>query len=246
MASGKDLAPTQSARVILAATACALLACACVETYDGNGVPAEETRSVSGFERVSARGALDVELSQAATFGVSVRIDANLISRIHTSVTDRTLIVQVDGGNLGKSLAGPHVLVALPTLRDVELNGSGHLAAASFDGDESVSVELSGSGAVSWSGTSRALDAVLNGAGDLSLAGSATSLDLHLSGSGELDASALTARGASIELDGSGDISATVDGRVDARVDGSGSVELSGNVIRGTWEVSGGGAVTGP
>ena len=201
---------------------------------------------MNGFERVSARGALDVELSQAAAFAVTVRIDANLISRIRTSVTDRTLIVEVDGGNLGKTLEGPHVLVALPILRDMELNGSGHLAAPNFEEEESMSVELSGSGDVSWSGTSSALDAVLNGSGALSLAGSARSLALHLAGSGELDASALTARGASIELDGSGSISATVDGRVDARVDGSGSVELSGNVIKGTWEASGGGVVTGP
>src|SRR5688500_2631176 len=106
-----------------------LVPCGCAETFDGNGVPAEQARSVSGFDRVSSRGALDVELSRADAFSLDVRIDANLIQRVSTRVSERTLIIKVDDGNLGDHLPGPHVVVSLPSLRHAELNGSGSLSA---------------------------------------------------------------------------------------------------------------------
>lgn len=225
-----------------------LLGSACVETFDGDGLPAEEDRSQAGFNRVSARGALNVEVTQAAAFAIRVNIDSNLIRRVSTSVSDTTLEIEVDGGNLGESLGGPHVLVSMPTLRDLELNGSGRLSAQGFDADEDedVSVELAGSGEVSWSGRAQALDAVLSGSGSLVLDGEAASIDLYLAGGGELDARSLSARRGTIELAGSGSITASVDGRVDATVSGTGEVELYGDVVRGTWEESGGGTISGP
>lgn len=217
---------------------CAWLACACVETYEGDGTPAQETRALTGFDRVLSRGVLDVTLTEADAFGLTVRIDANLLERVVTSVSDRTLIVEIDGGNLGEHLPGPHVSVSMPALADAELIGSGRLSAEGFSGDEPVAVELVGSGELGWSGEASDVEALLQGSGKVVLTGSTSSVDLQVGGSGELDARALTARSANIELDGTGLISATVDGRVDARATGGGKVELSGEVIEGIWEES--------
>jgi hypothetical protein len=215
----------------------------CVETYDGNGILAEEARAVSGFERVSVRGALDIELEQG-DFAVGVSIDQNLISRVSTRVDGRTLLVRFDGGNLGEHLPGPNVSVSLPVLRDVELNGSGRLVATGFEGEEPASVELSGSGDLSWSGSTDALDVVLNGSGNLTLSGEAEVAEYYLAGAGTLDARELTAQGANIEVEGSGSVRATVDGRVDASVNGSGTIELYGDVTRGTWTETQEGSIT--
>lgn len=217
----------------------------CVETYDGDGVLAEEARPERGFDRVSARGAFEVELTRGE-FAVGVHIDQNLLSRILTRVDDRTLIIRVDGGNLGTHLPGPNVTVRLPSLSDVELVGSGRLVASGFEDEASASVELTGSGAVSWSGSTDALDVVLNGSGTLDVQGEAKTADYFLAGAGNLDASELTAGGARIEVQGSGSIQATVDGRVDATVDGTGSIELYGDVTRGTWTETEEGSITEP
>jgi hypothetical protein len=223
---------------------CAWLTCACVETYDGNGTLAEETRAVTGFDRVLSRGVLDLTVTQADAFGLTVRIDSNLLERVVTSVSARTLVVEIDGGNLGGHLPGPHVIVSMPTLSDAELIGSGLLSIEGFSEDAPVSVELVGSGELTWSGDASDVEALLRGSGKLVLAGSTSSADLQVGGSGQLDARALTAQSASIDLDGPGIISATVDGRVDARAAGGGVVELYGDVIEGTWEESDGGTVT--
>ena len=129
---------------------------------------------------------------------------------------------------------------------DAELTGSGSLIATDFDADTDVSLELSGSGRLSWSGRAEALDALAAGSGELSLDGRAETAELLLRGSGTLDARDLTARGANIEVEGSGSISATVDGRVDARASGSGSIELFGDVSEGVWEEVGDSTITGP
>ena len=223
---------------------CAWLACACVDTYDGNGTPAQETRALSGFDRVLSRGVLDVAVTRADVFGLTVRIDSNLIERVVTSIDARTLVVQIEGGNLGEHLPGPHVLVSMPKLSDEELIGSGRLSAVGFSEDAPVSVELVGSGELTWSGDASDLAALLQGSGKMVLTGSTSSAALQLGGSGELDARALSAESARIELDGPGSISATVDGRVDARATGGGTVELYGDVMEGTWEESDGATVT--
>jgi putative autotransporter adhesin-like protein len=223
----------------------ALLGSGCVETFDGNGIREEEQRTLGSFERVTVRGALEVRVTPGPT-SVSLSIDANLLPRIRTFLDTNTLIVEVDGGNLGRHLPGPHVLVSLPSLLDAELNGSGLLVAEGFADSEFVSVELAGSGELSWSGDATSLDAVLNGSGTLKLEGTVPDVELYLAGSGELDALALDARRASIELHGSGNVVASVDGRVDATVEGSGNIELYGNVVQGVWEESGGGSVSAP
>lgn len=229
----------------LAVAFAAALLPGCVEMFDGNGVLDEEVRPVRDFTRVHSRGVLDVTLTEGE-FAVTVHIDENLLPHVRTTVSDDTLLISVEGGNIRGYLPGPHVVVAMPALRDAELTGSGSLVSTGFDADTDVSLELSGSGRLSWSGTASGLDALLAGSGELSLDGSAQTAELLLRGSGTLDARDLTARGANIEVDGSGSISATVDGRVDARAAGSGSIELFGDVSEGVWEEVGDATITGP
>jgi putative autotransporter adhesin-like protein len=222
-----------------------MLASGCVETFDGNGVLAEEERSVRDFDRVSSHGVLEVSISEGP-FAVAVHIDQNLLSRLSTTVSGDTLLIQAEGGNLVGILPGPHVTISMPSLLGAELRGTGSFDAEGFDEDEPVDVTLSGSGKMSWSGDASSLDAVLNGGGELTLAGSAARVDYHLAGAGSLDAHGLTAGAANIELEGTGSVSATVDGRVDAKVTGTGSIELAGDVSKGAWIEAEGGTITGP
>jgi hypothetical protein len=220
-----------------------LFASGCVETFDGNGVPADEERPLSGFDRVSSRGLLEVAITQG-DFAVAVHIDQNLLSRLSTTLSGDTLIIQAEGGNLGDIVPGPHVTIAMPSLVGAELRGTGAFSAKGFDEETPVDVILSGSGDMSWSGDASSLDAVLNGAGELTLKGSAASVDYHLAGVGAFDARDFSAGAANIEVEGTGTLTATVDGRVDAKVTGAGSIELFGDVKKGSWIEAEGGTIT--
>ena len=220
-----------------------LLATACVQTRNGNGIPAEERRDLDGFERVVVAGALEVEVTAGQGFEVRIRIDENLIEYVGTRVVaSDALRIGVDG-NLGDVLPGPHVSVTLPSLLGAELRGSGALRAAGFDEAEPVTLELNGSGELSFEGRAPALAATLGGSGNVLLEGRAERLELSLSGSGSIAARALPARSAALSLDGSGSIAATVDGLVDAALDGSGRIDLYGTVTEGAFSEEGSGAI---
>jgi hypothetical protein len=225
--------------------ACMLHMLSCVDTFEGNGIAGAETRAATGFNQVLSRGVLDVRLQHAEQFALQVRIDSNLLDVVRTSVSGGRLSIDV-AGNLSDVLPGPHVIVAMPSLLDAELAGSGSLSAEGFTESEPVSVELTGSGELSWSGKTPALDAIVRGSGALDVVGSAKSIDLYLAGSGNLDAASLTASSAVIEVEGPGKVEAAVNGRVDATVSGGGSIELSGNVVRGIWDDSGEGEIIAP
>jgi hypothetical protein len=132
----------------------------------------------------------------------------------------------------------------MPALRDAETAGEGSLTATDFEGEAPVSLELEGAGKLSWSGSATDLEAVLAGSGELSIEGSAESTALFLRGSGTLDARDLVADEARIELDGSGQLSVTVNGPVDARAANGGSVDLFGRVRAGTLEEATGATIT--
>lgn len=213
----------------------------CIDILDGNGLPAEEERELPEFERVNTLGNLDLTLTEGA-FAVTVRIDENLVEHVSTSVSDGTLKVSVDGGNLGEFLEGPHVIIGMPELTGVELRGGGSVIARGFDGGGSVLLRALGAGRLSWSGTADEIGAGLEGTAEVTLAGRADEAVYYVRGTGTLDASDLTAEAADIEVDGEGNVSATVDGQVDARAR-AGSIELLGDVIEGTWSVTEDGSI---
>ena len=230
-------------RSVGAWVALSLLAAGCVDIVDGNKVLTEDPRVLTGFERVTARGGLDVTLEEG-DFSVVVRIDENLQSYVQTSVDDGTLTISVDDANIRKKLPGPHVIVTMPSLRDAETAGEGTLTASEFEGDAPVSLELTGSGKLLWSGRATELDAVLAGSGDMSIEGVADATELFLRGAGTLDARDLVADSASIELDGPGALSVTVNGRVDARAANGGTVDLFGRVVEGEIDSTAGATIT--
>jgi len=226
-----------------AALALSLLAAGCVDIVDGNKVLSEESRPVSGFERVTARGGLDVTIEEG-DFSVLVRIDENLQPYVETSVDDGTLTIAVDDANIRKKLPGPHVLITMPSLSDAETAGEGTLTATAFEADAPVSLEMTGTGKLIWSGRATDLDVVLAGSGDISLEGTAEAAEFSLRGAGTLDARDLVADSARIELDGPGALSVTVNGRVDARAANGGSVDLFGRVVEGEIDSTAGATIT--
>jgi hypothetical protein len=219
------------------ALALLLPAMGCVDILDGNGVRVDVARDVRGFDRVTALGGLDVEISEG-DFSVTVSIDENLEPDVLTTVEGGTLTIEVDDANIREKLPGPHVIIAMPALRDAETAGKGSLTATDFEASAPVSLELTGSGTLSWSGRATELDAVLAGDGTLSIEGSAESTELSLRGSGSIDARALIAEDADIQVDGPGELTLTVNGRVDARAAGGARVDLYGRVVEGKLDIA--------
>lgn len=195
----------------------------------GNGERERETREHEGFVAVENEGELAVQVRKAHDFRVVVSIDSNLLDNVKTRVRGDTLVID-HNVNFNDIVSGPHVIIDMPELRSVQVRGSGDLHAETFDEADPVRLELSGSGDLHFAGSAPRIDATLEGSGDLHLEGSSDYLDVEVHGDGDVDARELDAAGARLQVDGSGDIDATVNGDVDAEVNGSGDVNLYGDV----------------
>jgi hypothetical protein len=215
---------------------------ACVG-LDGNGHRTRERRDVDDFVRIENNGQLAVQVRQGDELSVVVSIDDNLQDNIDVHVRDQTLILDNDE-HLFDYVSGPHVLVTVPHLLFAHVSGSGDLDASGFHEEETLRLELSGSGDVLFEGSAPRVEADLDGSGDLRIAGSTDFAELTTSGSGDIDARNLEADAARLRSNGSGDIRVTVDGDVDADSSGSGDIDVYGSANLARSHEHGSGDIT--
>jgi hypothetical protein len=229
-------------RVWLGSYALAFLSLAgCGLGVDGNGQRVSEVRALEGFSAVESDGSLDVAIARGDVFGVEVSIDSNLQRRVHTDVVGDVLLIDED--SIGDTVAGPHIIVTMPVLRRATLSGSGGLHAAGFQQADPVSLELEGSGDLSFTGDVPRVDVEVSGSGDARVSGTAPALGVALEGSGTVDARNLEATTADLSISGSGDIAARVSGSARVTISGSGDVHVYGGATLDRVDISGSGSV---
>jgi hypothetical protein len=215
---------------------------ACYPSVRGNGQPALETRPLEGFVDVDSSGAFDVRVEHGDTYSVAVAIDSNLLPLLETRVVGTTLRI-TSHYHLERALPGPHVMVRMPSVAGATLSGSGRLAVLSVHETRPVALRLSGSGNMDFAGTAPVVEAHLGGSGDANLAGSTERVTFDLAGSGTIDAANLLAAAGSIELDGSGNVRATINGPAQVSLSGSGDIDLFGDVTLQQSSKSGSGSI---
>ena len=177
-------------------------------TFEGSGTVAEETRELPTFDRVELEGSVDLVARVGGAQRVDVRCDDNLLPRLVTEVTGRTLHVRLENGSYHFRHA-PQVEVSVPALVRVGIAGSGDARVEDLAGDE-LAVEVAGSGSVRASG---AVDR----------------LEVGIAGSGDVRCFGLEARTASVEIAGSGDVELDVREALEVSIAGSGDVRYEGS-----------------
>lgn len=194
---------------------------------DGNGERVEKTRHLEAFTKVRSDCELAVQVVQGDEPSVVVSIDSNLQHLVQTYVDDGILNVELSA-DVEDIVRGPHVRVTVPALAAAKLDGSGKLS-VSLDAPEApLDLYLSGSGALRYQGRSAALGAHLGGSGEMQLSGETSDVEISLSGSGDVDGRDLSAESGTLDLSGSGEISATVTESVRVSLSGSGEIDLYG------------------
>jgi hypothetical protein len=155
------------------------------ELIVGSGVPASETRDVEPFTAVDLTGASNLVVRVGDELSVVVHADDNIVPLVSTEVRDGALVVATDDGFT--TVNEVRVDVTVPTLDGMRLTGSGVVAVEGIQGKE-LDVLLSGSGALSASGTVDVLTATVSGAGSARLADlRAGAVDALVSGTGLLE-----------------------------------------------------------
>jgi hypothetical protein len=212
----------------------------CDEGIDGNGERESETRKLSSFVKVRSNTELDVEVVQGIGQKVEVSLDSNLLELVQTRVDNETLYITTVY-HIGETLAGPHVRVTVPALDAAKVSGSGNMRIGFDQPERPLDLYVSGSGSLRYEGRAAAVGAFLSGSGDIRLSGEASDVELSSSGSGEIVAHRLAASSGSLDLSGSGDISADISESVSVKLSGSGRIDLYGGASIDDYDVTGGG-----
>lgn len=198
-----------------------------------SGVSAAERRySVSDFDKVRLVGAATVIITPARATTLRSTGAREAIEMLSIEVQDRILTIQPLGGSAdGRQQrgAGPvTIMITVPQLSGVKLNGSGTLKIAELRGLQG-DVSLTGSGQISIARvTVDRLNARLSGSGTLTLMGKALNTDATIKGSGSLIATDLKVADLTLMAASTGTTKIAASRSAKIISTGSGSVEIIG------------------
>jgi len=204
----------------------------------GSGDVIEESRNVSGFDKVSVEGAGRVIITQGNKESLTVETDDNLMEYIRTEVVGKTLEIGFVDDVVLSSGRGR---VALdPTdgfvfrISVIDLEGISVSGAADFEMEKikagQFDISLSGAGQVTIDDLDAdSLNVIVSGAGDVNLAGRVKDQVVRLSGLGRYQAFDLESQEASITISGAGGANVWVLESLDVSISGAGDVKYYGD-----------------
>lgn len=169
----------------------------------GSGTSKSETRNVSGFTRIDAGGAINVEVAAQKDFSVVVEADDNLLTNIKTEVSGDTLKIYSEDRISPKTRI--NVVISMPALVGLDVSGA---SSGSVAGVKADSLELKASGA-----------------SKIKIDGTAKQLNADASGASTIEAENLSVEDA--DVDASGASKTTVAATNDLKVNASGASKIS-------------------
>lgn len=200
-------------RLALFACAAALIGAGCSDDIVsgriiGSGIIVTEARQLAGFDSIDMRAVGDVEVTQGGVQSIDIETDDNIIDHIIMSVSNGELIITSDENY--DSDHGVIITITMPDIELLELSGVG-----SIEGQNDFTVD--------------ALELVLDGVGGFAVLGTAQTLVAEVSGVGNIDAEALSAATATVDISGVGDIYVTATDELNVTISGNGDVYYAGN-----------------
>ncbi|MGI9035128.1 MAG: head GIN domain-containing protein [Pyrinomonadaceae bacterium] len=165
----------------------------------GSGNAKQETRNLTGFNKIEASGAVKTEITVGKDFGVNVEADDNLLQYIKTDVSGDTLKIYSEGSISPKTKI--NVKISMPELAKLDISGASTAMATNVKGD---SLELKA-----------------RGASEIKVEGETKDLNAEASGASKIDAENLKSETANV--DSSGASTVTVSPANDLKADASGA-----------------------
>jgi predicted DNA binding CopG/RHH family protein len=184
-------------------TNCSFRSLAHLSGIQGSGTSKTETRSVTGFNKVDAGGAINLEIAVQKDFSVTVEADDNLLANIKTEVSGDTLkIYSVDRISTKNRI---NVRISMPAIEGLEISGASTGVVTNVNSD--------------------AFGLKASGASKVKIDGEAKTLQADASGASTIEAEGLRVQDADVQASGAS--KATVNATNDLRVDASGASKIS-------------------
>jgi hypothetical protein len=195
----------------------------------GTGTVIEESRDVSGFDRVVLATSGELTLTQDDNETLTIQADNNLLPLIVTEVRNGTLYIETKENTLIQSRSPIRYTLSAREVVGIETSGSGAIRAAALNGN-ALEVVVAGSGEVLIDELhADSIAVAVSGSGDASLTGTVSEQHVLVEGSGSYEAGDLATKRAAVEVSGSGDATVWVTEMLSLDVSGSGDVQYYGD-----------------
>lgn len=169
-----------------------------IKGIKGSGASKTEQRNVSGFTKIDAGGAVNIEIDAQKDFSVSVEADDNLLQYIKTEVSGDTLKIYSEG-KISPS-AKLNVKISMSAIEGINISGASDGKITNVRAD-SLKLKASGASEVMISGEAKKLKADASGASEID-AENLKVEDVEVEASGASKATVLAAN--SLEAEASG------------------------------------------
>ncbi|MFC5045354.1 head GIN domain-containing protein [Aquimarina hainanensis] len=202
-------------------------------------------RTTGSYDKISARGNIDVLLIEGKEGDITIKAESNFMEYIVTETRENTLVIKVKNGVSLRPSRNKNIEVTVPyrDITAVSVSGSGKVEGESAIKSDTFKTKVSGSGDVILSINANVVEAAVSGSGDISLTGTTTIFKAKVSGSGDVEADSLKAKEVYAAVSGSGDISANATNLINGKVMGSGDITYSGSPQKRDTKVSGSGSI---
>ena len=175
----------------------------------GSGNIVTQERGLSAFENVRIQGPVKVNVQYGSSQLVRVRTDAVAVNDVFTTVSNNTLVVDIDDDHNYQHISF-EVEVVIPVIHRLTHEGVSHSRLEGFQGME-------------------ALEVIHQGVGDLTLHGSAGTLHITHDGVGDLRGFGFVVDTCHVSQSGAGDIEVHVLEQLSGSLSGVGSLYYQGS-----------------
>lgn len=200
------------------------------------------------FDKVDIANAFRVIYEQGAEHSVRVEASEEAFKEMTVYVKDNTLCIRKAVKNPKMSFKEVKVFVTSPTIKGIEIAGSGVFAASNkINVTDDLHMEIAGSGKMLLADvTCKDSNMEIAGSGNIEV-GNIAARDVHaeIAGSGDINLATMTCNKFHIEIAGSGNVTSdniTADD-VHTEIAGSGDVTLKGSIKHHSKDIAGSGKV---
>ncbi len=188
----------------------------------GSGTSKNETRDVTGFTKIDAGGAINVQVFAQKDYSVEVQADDNLLTNIKTEISGDTLKIYSEDRISPKTQI--NVKISMPSIESLDVSGasSGNVVNIKTD-----SLELRASGA-----------------SKISVKGETQTLKAGASGASTIDAEALQVEDAEVEASGASKAIVSVTNELNIEASGASKISYIGEPKNITQNSSGASSIT--
>jgi Putative auto-transporter adhesin, head GIN domain len=230
------------------ATVAALLLSGCTfyvpqplpQTIVGSGKSATVEKDLTGFSKIAASSAFQLDVSQSDGYSVALTVDEKVVPYLDVTVQGDTLRIALKPGLSMAGATGPlKAKVTMPKLTGLNLSGATRATVAGFKSTERLDTEVSGASRLDGSLEAGDVSFQLSGASRVTLTGKGQKMALEASGASQGNLEQFVVTDANVELSGASRATVNATGKLDVNVSGASTLRYTGSPTMGSVQSSG-------